>query len=230
MEIKIRIVNPLDLSKRYKEDNKLRFDTDMDTDKINSDDFEFFNRRRNFEIISKKLNRYYDTKFQLYKGNDLRYNNYIRKLTKLSKHESLDYEGYKDFLENCKKLNESKSQAMKGIAKHFLDELLTKESLQSEIRDFVKICENSNERKINTSTLGKDIKDILENTDKNFKSVMKDVFKLKDEEKLSAPEFDDIKVLRITKLVIKLRQYLIAKRSEKAADQTEKEETDTVFS
>jgi len=66
-------------------------------------------RRRNFEVLSKKLDKYLVTKMKLFKGNDLQYNIYVRKIDKLSRGGNLDFEGYKDFIEKISKMNESKS-------------------------------------------------------------------------------------------------------------------------
>jgi hypothetical protein len=228
-------VSPTDLNKKYIENKKLLYNTDMDTDKINSDDMDFYNRKRNFELITKKLNKYYDQKYNLFRGNDLRYNNYVRKIQKLSKHESLDYEGYKDFYENYRKLNESKSEKLKNIAKHFLNEFLTKESIASDIKEFVRKTENlinqnnqnntdgSNkiiinstfENLINTKNLNKDMNEFLEINTRNFLRSMKNTFKIKEDDNLNNKEVEDLKVLRLAKLVIKLRHLLLAKEAER---------------
>ena len=68
----------------------------------------------NFEIVSKKLNKYFETKYSLYRGNDYSYNNYLRKLEKLSRHESLDAEGFKEYLNCVKNLNDSKNKVLQN--------------------------------------------------------------------------------------------------------------------
>jgi len=52
---------------------------------------------------------------KLYKGNDLQYNTYVRKIEKLTKGANLDIEGFRDFMKNINKLNDSKSENMKSI-------------------------------------------------------------------------------------------------------------------
>ena len=88
--------------------------TDEETDNINSDDGDFFLRKRNFEVLTKKLNKYLDTKMKLFKGNDLQYNTYIRKIEKLSKGGNLDLDGFKDYMKTLSKLKESKSEVIQS--------------------------------------------------------------------------------------------------------------------
>lgn len=88
--------------------------TDEDTDNIDSDDHNVTNRKRNFEILSRRLNNYLDKSMRLYKGNDLKYNTYIRKIDKLSKFGNIDIEGFKDYVDNIKKINQSENQSLKS--------------------------------------------------------------------------------------------------------------------
>ncbi len=213
------IIRPRDLTSKYNENSNLAYNSEMNTDDINSDDFDFYSRKRNFDIISKKMNKYLDTKFQMYRGNDLRYNNYLRKLEKLSKHENLDYEGFKDYLKGVKELNESKNLALKKIANHFLSELLDKESLQSEIREIVKSINindnssseqekhNSQEMKIEylKKTAERDLTTVIDAINKGFEKVARQTFKVGTEEHFTDKAFQDLKNLRMAKLLIKLR-------------------------
>ncbi len=56
-------------------------DTDAeDTDGIDSDDPDIFERTKKFELVLKKFNKHRNEKLVAFKGNDLRYNVYLKKL------------------------------------------------------------------------------------------------------------------------------------------------------
>lgn len=225
------IIRPRDLNSKYNQNSNITYNSEMNTDDINSDDFDFYSRKRNFDIISKKINKYLDTKFQLYRGNDLRYNNYLRKLEKLSKHENLDYEGFKDYLKGIKELSESKNTALKKIANHFLIELLDKECLNSEIKEIVKSVnindstKNEQEKHISQEmkiqnlkkTAEKDLSAVIQAINKGFEKVARDTFKVGTEEHFTDKAFQDLKNLRMAKLLIKLRCGIL--ESEKMLNQ-----------
>jgi hypothetical protein len=170
-------------------------------------------RKRNFEIISRKLNKYYDTKFDLFKGNDLRYNNYIRKLTKLSKNESLDERGYQDYVKHLKELQDTKLNSTRNLAKYLLDELISKQNKEQELREFITQVINKGDNKINIDNYmkwsEKDTKVIIDSLVNNFENETKKIFKLSQYNHLTDKEFQDIKNLRIAKFAIKLRQGLM---------------------
>jgi hypothetical protein len=79
-------------------------DTDAeDTDGIDSDDPDIFERTKKFELVLKKFNKHRDEKLVALKGNDLRYNVYLKKLNKLSRKDlGLDVAAYKDYVNNLK--------------------------------------------------------------------------------------------------------------------------------
>lgn len=186
----------------------------MDTDQINSDEGEFFARKNNFEIVSKKLDIYMKEKFHLFRGKDLKYNNYVRKIQKLSMKQSLDIEGYKDYIDNLKILSESKNKTFQSIAKIYLKDLTERENF-SEI--FQKL--NLNE-KIDLNLLDKDKvlflaeKDselIIKNISAGFDSVVDNVFNLSENEKEKIKDeqaYKDLVNLRIAKMVIKLKTQI----------------------
>jgi hypothetical protein len=202
----------------------------METDKIDSDDQEFHNRKRNFDIISKKLNRYYEQKYHLFRGNDLRYNNYIRKLQKLSKKESLDAEGYKDFVTNYKKLINSNSDSLNAIANIYLNELINREELSKETKETLSENEKGNDNYVNLKSLHMDFKSIMEHIEKSSENAIKKVFLIKDldTEKVNNTEIEDLKNLRIAKYITKLRQFIINKQLEEANDKGTNSEFQTV--
>jgi hypothetical protein len=232
-----------------KDFEKTEYNTDMNTDDILSDDFDFYSRKRNFEIVSKKLNNYFDTKFAMYRGNDYKYNNYLRKLEKLSKNESLDHEGFKEYLDCIKNLNESNNKVLENIGQHFLTELMGKENLHKEIEELIKIAKNSenfenfeknqkffensqknekseknssnenfNKNNLNFDYFLKSCKNdttnIIEILSNNFKSAAKEVFKVSEEENFTDKEFQDIKNLRIAKMLIKIRHMILTQEAE----------------
>lgn len=224
------IVRPRDL--KLKEDRSKEYNTEMNTDDINSDDFEFYSRKRNFDIVSKKLNKYFETKYSLYRGNDYSYNNYLRKLEKLSKHESLDAEGFKEYLNCVKNLNESKNKVLQNISQHFLNELLTKESMSKEISELIKLAkanfekdsskqendqsatfveENKKFLDIFLNAANKDTNSVIDALTRSFDHAARGLFKVSEENHLTDKEFQDVKNLRIAKILIKLRVALLKK-------------------
>lgn len=73
------------------------------TDDIDSDEPEIFERKRKFEKVLKKFNKHRDDKMIALRGNDLRYNVYLKKLEKLSRKDlGLDVAAYKDYCNNLK--------------------------------------------------------------------------------------------------------------------------------
>lgn len=74
-----------------------------DTDGYESDEADVFERKKKFEKILKKFNRHRQETNLTLKGNDLRYNVYLRKLQKMTKaNMSLDVIGYRDYVNNIK--------------------------------------------------------------------------------------------------------------------------------
>lgn len=74
-----------------------------DTDDIESDDPDIFERTKKFERVLKKFNKHRDEKLMTLRGNDLRYNVYLKKLQKLSRKDlGLDVAAYKDYVHNLK--------------------------------------------------------------------------------------------------------------------------------
>ena len=51
-----------------------------DTEDIDSDDPDIFERKKKFERVLKKFNKHRDEKMIALKGNDLRYNVYLKKM------------------------------------------------------------------------------------------------------------------------------------------------------
>ena len=75
----------------------------QDTDDIDSDDPDIFERTKKFEQVLRKLNKHREDKMIKLRGNDLRYNVYLKKLAKLSRKDlGLDIAGYKDYVNNLK--------------------------------------------------------------------------------------------------------------------------------
>ena len=85
-------------------DGASAIDTDAeDTEDIDSDDPDIFERTKKFERVLKKFNKHRDEKLIALKGNDLRYNVYLKKLNKLSRKDlGLDVLAYKDYVNNLK--------------------------------------------------------------------------------------------------------------------------------
>lgn len=72
------------------------------TTDIESEEGDVFERKRKFDTLIKRLDRHRKETAHL-KGNDLRYNIYMRKLKKLTRNDlGLDVEAYKDYVNNLK--------------------------------------------------------------------------------------------------------------------------------
>ena len=79
-------------------------DTDAeDTDDIDSEEADIFERTKKFERVLKKFNKHRSESLVTLKGNDLRYNVYLKKLNKLARKDlGLDVAAYKDYVNNLK--------------------------------------------------------------------------------------------------------------------------------
>jgi len=72
------------------------------TDDIESEEGDIFERAKKFKELERRFARHRKEQRQL-KGNDLRYNVYLKKLNKLTRMDlGLDVEGYKDYINNIK--------------------------------------------------------------------------------------------------------------------------------
>jgi hypothetical protein len=72
------------------------------TDDIESEEADVFERAIKFEELSKRFEKHRKEQWKL-KGNDLRYNIYLKKMQKLVRMDlGLDVEGYKDYVHNLK--------------------------------------------------------------------------------------------------------------------------------
>lgn len=93
------------------------------TDDIESEEGDIFERTNKFKELEKRFARHRKEQRQL-KGNDLRYNVYLKKLNKLTRMDlGLDVEGYKDYVNN-----------VKMFAKYDTDyQILAQDSLESDL-------------------------------------------------------------------------------------------------
>lgn len=74
----------------------------MKTDDMASEDIDIFDRVKTFEELQKRFAKHRKEKGHL-KGNDLRYNIYLSKMSKLMRKDlGLDVEAYKDYVNNLK--------------------------------------------------------------------------------------------------------------------------------
>lgn len=72
------------------------------TSDIESDEADIFERKRNFELLLKRMDEHNKVNPTL-KGKDLRYNIYLRKLNKLTRKDlGLDLLGFKDYMSNLR--------------------------------------------------------------------------------------------------------------------------------
>lgn len=73
------------------------------TDGYESEDPDVFERTKKFEKLLRKFNQHREKNVLTLKGNDLRYNVYLRKLEKLTRNDlGLDVIAYKDYVNNLK--------------------------------------------------------------------------------------------------------------------------------
>lgn len=76
---------------------------DEDTDGMESDEADIFERKRKFEKLLQRFERHREENVLMLKGNDLRYNVYLKKLNKFARKDlGLDVAGYKDYVQNLK--------------------------------------------------------------------------------------------------------------------------------
>ena len=72
------------------------------TTDIESDEPDIFERKRKFEELVKRMEDHRKEHMRL-RGNDLRFNIYLRKMNKLARRDlGLDIEAYKDYINNLK--------------------------------------------------------------------------------------------------------------------------------
>ena len=72
------------------------------TDDMESEEMDIFERVKTFEELQKRFKKHQKEKGHL-RGNDLRYNIYLKKMHKLTRRDlGLDVEGYKDYVNNLK--------------------------------------------------------------------------------------------------------------------------------
>lgn len=75
---------------------------EIKTTDIESEEADIFERKNKFEVLLKRLEKHRRETAHL-RGNDLRYNIYMRKLNKLTRMDlGLDVEAYKDYINNLK--------------------------------------------------------------------------------------------------------------------------------
>ena len=78
---------------------------DIKTTDIESEEVDIFERKKNFEHLLAKFEKHKQENASL-RGNDLRYNIYMKKLNKLTRMDlGLDVEAYKDYINNLKKFS-----------------------------------------------------------------------------------------------------------------------------
>lgn len=74
-----------------------------ETDGMESDEADIFERKRKFEKLLERFERHKQENLLLLKGNDLRYNIYLKKLNKYARKDlGLDIAGYKDYVSNLR--------------------------------------------------------------------------------------------------------------------------------
>jgi hypothetical protein len=70
---------------------------------MESDEADIFERKRKFEKLLKRFEKHRADNALVLKGNDLRYNVYLKKLNKYARKDlGLDIAGYKDYVNNLK--------------------------------------------------------------------------------------------------------------------------------
>lgn len=74
----------------------------MQTTDIDTDEEDVIERNIKFQEIKRRFDNHKDYSIDVMKGNDFKFNNYLRKMNKLSKsrYGGLDIEGYRDYLNN----------------------------------------------------------------------------------------------------------------------------------
>lgn len=75
---------------------------EVKTEEIESEEVDIFERKTKFEELLKRMEKHRQENAHL-RGNDLRYNIYMRKMNKMTRMDlGLDLEAYKDYINNLK--------------------------------------------------------------------------------------------------------------------------------
>lgn len=194
----------------FYQSKKKEINTDCDTDLINSDEPEFYQRKRNFQILSKKLKGYFDNTYKFLHGKDLQYNEYVRKIEKLTRKTGLDEKAFLEFNRlvtierernevlirrlsrrfhlDFEKSEEFKEQFFKSMNNGVKDEALYKKFVKEDLEEIEKaVNQTVNKYYIR---IGHDYKAIL-----------------KEEEKLKNQDLvEDFKILRMAKILKKIKE------------------------
>eukprot|EP00340_Litonotus_pictus_P001819 CAMPEP_0170519950 /NCGR_PEP_ID=MMETSP0209-20121228/5170_1 /TAXON_ID=665100 ORGANISM="Litonotus pictus, Strain P1" /NCGR_SAMPLE_ID=MMETSP0209 /ASSEMBLY_ACC=CAM_ASM_000301 /LENGTH=838 /DNA_ID=CAMNT_0010805953 /DNA_START=315 /DNA_END=2831 /DNA_ORIENTATION=+ len=71
--------------------------SDCDTEDINSDELNFLLRKRNFEILSKKMKFYMANSYKNLRGRDSQFYSYVKKIEKLARKHGIDEHAFEQF-------------------------------------------------------------------------------------------------------------------------------------
>jgi hypothetical protein len=95
------------------------------TSDIDSDEGDIFKRNIKFQELKRRFETHRQYSLDVMKGNDYRFNIYLRKMQKLSKSKlgGLDMDGYKDYLNNLLEFKKIKSDLVEKVDKGLKDEL-----------------------------------------------------------------------------------------------------------
>lgn len=80
--------------------------SELQTTDIESEERDIFERKKNFDEIQRRFNLHKEASLFNTRGNDYRYNIYLRKMNKLAMHRygGIDLEGYAEYLNNLNKI------------------------------------------------------------------------------------------------------------------------------
>jgi len=106
---------------------------EVKTEEIDSEEVDIFERKQKFDELQKRMDKHRKEKLHL-RGNDLRFNMYMRKMQKLTRKDlGLDMEAYKDYINNLRQFAH--------INKDF--ELLARDSLNVDLPEHRQLIEIS---------------------------------------------------------------------------------------
>lgn len=193
--------------------------SDCDTADIDSDEPDFVRRKRNFEIMSKKVNHFIDNKTNPQHVKELKWHIYIRKLTKLARRNGLDEESHKKFKELIEIENEKNKILKQKLTLKFQTELRNSEEFKKKF--FLLFNEGKVDEQMFKDFAEKEVQDIQALINKQVDNYFKlqeepeEMFSIFSQKEKNKELIQDFVILRFAKLMKKLKEgYLYTLNSE----------------
>lgn len=199
---------------------KRQLKSDCDTADVDSDEKNFIFRKRNFDIISKKMRHYTQNNYFFEGGNTFKFHRYHRKLEKLSRNHGIDELSFQKFNEIINSINEKNKLLSNRLSFRFNDEFAKSNEFKE---NYFKLFNNGKvDEALYEKFATQDIDEIYKLYDKRIdnyfkrsdeKEVLKSVFSSQQQNK---DIIKDYVCLRFAKLMKKIKEaYLINDKGNK---------------